>query len=131
VQLPIFTGNLGNMAGALAEGERATLAVERTRLALRSRLASAFREYQDSLAAIERYKTQMIPNAQRAYDLYLTSFRQMAAAYPQVVITQRNLFQLQEDYVATLVSAWQRAVEIQSLLISEGAETSAYMSRTP
>lgn len=128
VQLPLFNRNQGNIAAARAEAERATLAVERTRLALRSRLAAAFREYQDSLAAIERYRTQMIPSAQRAYDLYLNSFRQMAAAYPQVVITQRNLFQLQEDYVGTLVSAWQRAVEIQTLLITAGAEASGHDS---
>ena len=102
--------------------------MERARLELRARLASAFREYQDSLAAIERYKTQMIPSAQRAYDLYLNSFRQMAAAYPQVVITQRNLFQLQEDYVTTLINAWQRAVEIQSLLITAGAGASGHES---
>jgi len=128
VQLPIFNRNQGNIAAARAEAERATLAVERARLELRARLAAAFREYQDSLAAIERYKTQMIPSAQRAYDLYLNSFRQMAAAYPQVVITQRNLFQLQEDYVSTLVNAWQRAVEIQSLLIAAGAGASGHES---
>jgi cobalt-zinc-cadmium efflux system outer membrane protein len=128
VQIPLFNRNQGNIAAARAEAERATFAVERARLELRARLASAFREYQDSLAAVERYKTQMIPNAQRAYDLYLNSFRQMAAAYPQVVISQRNLFQLQEDYVATLVSAWHRAVEIQSLLVTGGAEASGHES---
>jgi outer membrane protein, heavy metal efflux system len=122
VEIPIFNRNQGHIAAARAEAERATFAVERARLELRARLASAFREYQDSLAAVERYKTQMIPSAQRAYDLYLNSFRQMAAAYPQVVITQRNLFQLQEDYVDTLVRAWQRAIEIQTLLITGGIE---------
>lgn len=121
LQIPIFNRNQGNIAAARAEAERGTLAVERARLELRARLASAFREYQDSLAAVELYKTQMIPSAQRTYDLYLNSFRQMAAAYPQVVISQRNLFQLQEDYVATLVSAWQRAVEIQGLLSNRQA----------
>ncbi|MBC7924409.1 MAG: TolC family protein [Bryobacteraceae bacterium] len=124
IQIPIFNRNQGNIAASRAGAERAMFAVERTRLELRSRLASAFREYQDSRAAIERYKTQMIPSAQRAYDLYLTSFRQMSAAYPQVVITQRNLFQLQEDYVATLISAWQRVVEIQTLLLTAGAQAS-------
>jgi cobalt-zinc-cadmium efflux system outer membrane protein len=123
IEIPLFNRNQGNISAARAEAERAAFAVERARLELRARLAAAFREYQDSLAAVERYKTQMIPSAQQAYDLYLKSFRQMAAAYPQVVITQRNLFQLQEDYVATLVSAWQRAVEIQSLLITSGVET--------
>ena len=48
--------------------------------------------------------------------MYLNSFRQMAAAYPQVVISQRNLFQLQQDYVATLVTAWQRVIENPELV---------------
>lgn len=126
VQIPIFNRNQGNIAAARADAERAGLSVERTRLNLRSRLAAAFREYQDSLAAADRYRTVMIPRAQEAYDLYLRSFRSMAAAYPQVIIAQRNLFQLQEDYVTTLVSAWQRTIEIQGLLLTEGAEMSGH-----
>jgi cobalt-zinc-cadmium efflux system outer membrane protein len=128
VTLPIFNRNQGTIQAARAEAERATLAVEQARLAIRSRLASAYREYQDALAASERYRTQMIPNAQRAYEMYLNSFRQMAAAYPQVIITQRNLFQLQEDYVATLVAAWQRVAEIQGLS-SPKVERRAVMER--
>lgn len=127
ITIPLFNRNQGTIAAARAESERAGFARDRARLDLRSRLASAFREYQDSVAAIERYRTQMIPGAQRAYDLYLASFRQMAAAYPQVIITQRNLFQLQEDYVTTLTGAWQRVVEIQGLLLMDGG--SAMMNR--
>lgn len=104
--------------------------VERARLNLRSRLAAAFREYQDGVAAAERYRGQMLPRAQEAYDLYVRSFRQMAAAYPQVIIAQRNLFQLQEDYISTLVSGWQRAVEIQGLLLTEGGEMSGHEGQT-
>ena len=65
----------------------------------------------------------MIPRAQKAYDLYLNSFRQMAAAYPQVLIAQRNLFHLQEDYVTALVKTWRNAIEIRGLLLSGGLET--------
>lgn len=122
VAIPIFNRNQGTIAAARADAERAQLEVDRTKLAIRARLASVYREYQDSVASIERYRTIMIPRAQEAYDLYLRSFRQMAAAYPQVVITQRNLFQLQEDYVAALVAAWQRSVEIQGLLLGAGVE---------
>lgn len=133
VQIPIFNRHQGTIAAARAEAERAGLAVERTRLGLRSRLASVYREYQDAVAAAERYRTQMIPKAQEAYDLYLQGFRRMAAAYPQVIIAQRNLFQLQEDYVATLVTAWQRTVEIQGLLLIEAIETTGHdaMRRSP
>lgn len=119
VELPIFNRNQGAIAAAQADAERARFAVERTKLNLRSRLAATFREYQDAVAAAERYRTTMIPKAQEAYEMYQRSFRAMAAAYPQVLISQRNLFQLQEDYAQTLVTAWQRAVEIQGLLLHE------------
>jgi cobalt-zinc-cadmium efflux system outer membrane protein len=61
----------------------------------------------------------MIPKAQEAFELYQRNFRQMATAYPNVLATQRSLFQLQEEYSRSLVVAWQRAVEIQGLLVGE------------
>jgi hypothetical protein len=36
-----------------------------------------------------------------------------------VLSTQRSLFQLQEEYAQALMAAWQRAVEIQGLLVTE------------
>lgn len=129
VALPLFNRNQGNISAARAEAERARSEVERTRLQLKSRLAGVYQEYQDAIAAIDRYRTEMIPKAQRAYDLYQTSFRKMAAAYPQALIAQRNLFQLQEDYVTTLIRAWQRSVEIEGLLLRAGEEPMGF--RTP
>jgi cobalt-zinc-cadmium efflux system outer membrane protein len=122
IQIPIFNRNQGSVAAAKAEAERARLEVDRTKLALRARLATVYREYRDAIATVERYRGRMIPKAQQAYELYLNSFRGMAAAYPQVLISQRNLFQLQEDYVTALVAAWQRAIEIQGLLLTGGVE---------
>ena len=119
IQIPIFNRNQGNVAAARAELERARLDVDRTKLALRARLAVAYKEYQDASATVERYRSKMIPKAQQAYELYLNNFRQMAAAYPQALVAQRNLFQLQDDYVKALVNAWQRSVEIQGLLLSD------------
>ena len=72
--------------------------------------------------AVERYRTRILPKARQAYDLYLSNFRQMAGAYPQALIAQRNLFQFQDSYVAALVSTWQRAIEIQGLLLGGGAD---------
>ncbi len=117
IAIPIFNRYRGAIEAASAEAERARLEVSRRQLDLRTRLASAYREYQDSFDAVERYRSGIIPKARESYDLYLKAFRQMTAAYPQVLIAQRNLFQLQEDYLASLVSAWRRAVEIQGLLL--------------
>ncbi len=124
IQIPIFNRNQGAVAAAKADAEYARLEVDRTRLGLQTRLATVYREYQDAMSTVERYRTQMIPKAQQAYDLYLNSFQKMAAAYPQVLIAQRNLFQLQEDYVTALTAAWQRSIEIQGLLLMGDAEVS-------
>ena len=59
----------------------------------------------------------MLPRARRAYDLYLAGFRQMAAAYPQALIAQRTLLQLQEGYDNALIEMWRRTVDIQGLLL--------------
>jgi len=122
VEIPFFNRNQGNVAAARANLDRAEREVQRLRLSLRMRIARVYKEYQDALITAERYRTQMIPRAQQAYDLYLNSFRQMAAAYPQVLIAQRNLFQLQQDYITALVNTWRSAVEIQGLLLKGGLE---------
>ncbi len=72
-----------------------------------------------------KYHNEMLPRAQQAYELYLKRYQEMAAAHPQVLIAQRTFFQLQEKYVAALVSTWQSAVEIQGLLLTGGTEFSA------
>ena len=58
----------------------------------------------------------------KSLKLYLGSFRQMAASYPQVLIAQRTLGQVRADYVRALVEAWQNAVAVQGYLISGGLE---------
>ena len=125
VQIPIFNRNQGNVAAARAGVNRAKLEVDRTKLALRSRLAEVYREDQTALTRADRYRQDILPKAQKAYELYLNNFRQMAAAYPQALIAQRNLFQLQDAYVDALTSVWQRSVDIQGLLLTGGLELSS------
>jgi len=121
-EIPFFNRNQGNVAAASANLDRAEREVQRVKLSLRMRMARVYKEYQDASVTADRYRTQMIPRAQQAYDLYLNNFRQMAAAYPQVLIAQRNLFQLEQDYINALVNTWRSAVEIQGLLLKGGLE---------
>lgn len=124
IQIPIFNRNQGNVAAARAGVDRAKLEVDRTKLALRSRLAEVYREYRTALMRADQYRQEVLPKAQKAYELYLNNFRQMAAAYPQALIAQRNLFQLQDAYVDALTTVWQRSVDIQGLLLSGGVDLS-------
>ena len=121
-EIPFFNRNQGNVAAAQANLDRAERDVQRVKLSLRMRMARVYKEYQDAMITAERYRTQIIPRAQRAHELYLNNFRQMAAAFPQVLIAQRNLFQLQQDYITALVNTWRSAVEIEGLLLKGGLE---------
>lgn len=131
VEIPIFNRSQGAVKAARAEAEHARLEVQHTKLALQARLAAAFKDYQDSSIAVERYRMRIIPKARQAYDLYLANFRQMAGAYPQALIAQRNLFQYQDNYVAALVTTWQRVVEIQGLLLGGDMEMEVSRSMAP
>jgi cobalt-zinc-cadmium efflux system outer membrane protein len=125
LRIPIFNRNQGNIAAAGAEQEIAEREARRIELVLRARLATAFRTYRNALSVVNRYERQIIPRAVRAYDLYLTRFRQMAASYPQALIAQRTLFQARADYVGALVDVWQNAVQIQGFLLAGGLDAPA------
>jgi outer membrane protein, heavy metal efflux system len=120
VRIPLFNRNQGNVQAAQAELIHARHELERVRLGQRSNFAFAYRQYVDAFEAARRYRDKMLPHAELAYQLYLKKYGEMAAAYPQVLIAQRTLFQLQEDYVTTLVGLHQSAVEIQGYLLVDG-----------
>ncbi len=52
-----------------------------------------------------------------------TNYQKMAAAYPQALISQRTLFQLEGDYVQALESAWQSALSIRGFGLLDGLST--------
>ena len=122
VRIPVFNRNQGNVEAAQAELEQAQLEVERVKLSLRARLAAAYRRYLDLSALVLKYRNEMLPRAQHAYYLYFSRYQEMAAAYPQVLIAQRTLFQLQVDYVAALENLWRSLAEIRGFLLTNGLD---------
>jgi len=125
VQIPLFNRDQGDVEADLAQLDRARREVERVRLVLRERAAPVFQNYVTARDAVQLYKNQMIPRAQQAYDLYLESYQKMAAAYPQVLIAQRTLFQLEDAYVASLEKLGTSAIALRSFLLTDGLEAPA------
>ena len=123
LRIPIFNRNQGNIAAAKADGERAKREVERVRLLLRERAAGVVQNYTFSQTAVDRYKNQMIPKAQKAYEMYTKKYQEMAAAYPQVLIAQRTLMQLEVSYINALESFATSSLSLQSYLLTDGLES--------
>ena len=120
VNVPVFNRNQGGIAAAEAELAIAEGDLNRLQLMLRTRFASSFRDYRSAHQLAERYRTRVIPRAREAYQMYLTNFRQMAAAYPQVLIAQRTLFQVEVEYAKALVQLRERATSLRGFLLEDG-----------
>jgi cobalt-zinc-cadmium efflux system outer membrane protein len=120
VQLPIFNRNQGNVAVARAEIESSTQELARLKLQIARDVANLFRDYESARDTVRQYKMEMLPRAEEAYRLYQKNYRDMAAAYPQALISQRTLFQLEVDYVQALEAAWQSSLGIRGFGLMDG-----------
>jgi cobalt-zinc-cadmium efflux system outer membrane protein len=130
LRIPLWNRNQGGIATAGAELDAAEREVRRVELLLRARFAGAFRTYLNATRVAMQYETRIVPQAQSAYDLYRGNFRAMAAAYPQVLIAQRTLFQVRVEYIAALVNAWQSAVLLQGYLLNGALDAPGSMEST-
>lgn len=122
VSVPILNRNQGGIAAAEAELDIAERELERLQLSLRTRLASGFREYRNAQQMVEKYRAQVVPRAWQAYQMYLSNFRQMSAAYPQVLIAQRTFSQVQVEYARALMELRRSVVSLRGFLLMGGLE---------
>jgi cobalt-zinc-cadmium efflux system outer membrane protein len=71
---------------------------------------------------VKTYREQSLPAARRAYELYLDSFRNRKAAWPQVLVAQRTYFQISVDYTQALDDMRRAEVAILGLLLVDGLD---------
>ncbi len=123
ITIPLWNRNQGNVEAAKAEIERANQDVLREQLSLRQQAVPLAQSYETAKFEAERYKSQLIPRAARAYELYLKKYQNMAQAYPQVLVSQRTYFQLQVGYIMALHEVWRNAIALQNYTLSGGLDT--------
>ncbi len=122
VQLPLWNRNQGNIGAAQAELDRARKDVTRVQLLTRNRAEPLAQAYQTARSTAERYRTEMLPRARRAYQLEVTKYQQMAQAYPHVLTAQHMLFTLQLAYVHALAEEWSAALALQNYTLMNGLD---------
>ncbi|HMF65115.1 MAG TPA: TolC family protein [Edaphobacter sp.] len=120
INIPLWNRNQGNKDAATVEMDRAHQGVVRTQLSLQHEAAPLAQSYEAARFEAERYKTELIPRAKRAYELYLAKYQNMAQAYPQVLVSQRTLFQLQVGYLTALRETWTNAIALQNFTLTGG-----------
>jgi outer membrane protein, heavy metal efflux system len=120
VEVPLWNRNQGAIAAANADVAHAQSEITRAQLQLKKDAEPVAQQYLSARFEAERYRDQLLPRAQRAYELYNMKYQQMAAAYPQVLVSQRTLFQLQIAYLHALEQEWVSAVGLQNYTLRGG-----------
>lgn len=122
VQLPLWNRNQGNIGAAKAELQRAHEDVTRTQLMTEHRAEPYAQQYQTARYTTEKYRTEMLPRARRAYQLEVTKYQQMAQTYPHVLAAQRMLFTLQLSYLRALDEEWHAALALENYTLTNGLD---------
>lgn len=120
-RIPLFNRNQGGIAAAEADLAGAQLEEQRVRLSLEARFAETFGRYRQASQRAQTYGKGILERARLAHRQYMEQYQQMQAAYPQVLISERTLFQTEEVYVDSLARAWDAAIALQGLLPAESA----------
>ncbi len=103
-------------ATAEAALAQSRLRAEQIRITLEVGFAETYAVYRSGVQQLEMYRGGVLERAERAYRENLDHYRQMTGAYPQVLIAQRNLFQMEDAALDAEVKAWSAAIDIQALL---------------
>lgn len=116
ISIPLFNRNQGGVAAARADETRVEADLRRLELSLQAQGAVEFARYLTALRSAESYRAEILPRAEQAYTLYLARYRELAAAYPQVLVAQRTLFDMSVRYLTSVEDAWRSALRLQGML---------------
>jgi cobalt-zinc-cadmium efflux system outer membrane protein len=125
VQLHLWDRNQGGIAVARANLEAARNEASRVELMLRQRSAIFTEDYHTSRRTAERYRAEILPRLERAYQLMTTQYGNMTASFIRVLSLQRMLYENETAYVDALEKAWTSSVSLRGFLLQGGLEAPA------
>lgn len=119
VPIPVWNKNQGNILAARAQVSEAVSQVGRVQNDLVNRLATAFSTYAAARKRAERYKTAILPKAQRTYELSRKAYQGGQFEYLRVLEAQRAVAEANLELVRSLAEMWRSASEIAGLMLED------------
>lgn len=115
--IPIWNRNQGGIRQAQAQVTEAARNVERVELRLNQQLANSFRQYSDAHITASTYASDILPRAQRTFELVQGGYTQGEVGYLDLLAAQRTFSQTNLAYLDALGSLWQSYLQIEGLLL--------------
>ena len=125
VTLPLWNRNQGNIAAARQDIDRAQREETRVELTLRERAAAVLDQYASARIMADEYRDGILPRAKKAYSLLVDKYGKMLASRPVILDSQKTLYQLHLEYVATLENVWVTGIALEGYLLTDGLEAPA------
>ena len=123
VPLPLWNRNQGGVVQAQGQVAAAERALDQLELSLENRLAPVFERYANALQQVQRYRNQLLPDAQRALDLVRRLYQAGETPYLNLLTAQRSFSQTNVNYLESLRELRAAEAEIEGLLLSGSLES--------
>ena len=111
--------------------ERTQAEVKRIDLVLRERSASFVENYRTAKIMVDRYRTEILPRAQRAYELLYKRYGLLQASYPQVLLSEHTLFKAETDYIQNLETLWANSLALKAAASVVGSTPRSFNGALP
>ncbi len=125
VQVPIWDRNQGTIQQAKADLQRQQAELRRIELKLGRDLADHFKRYLTALQHVDTYRTDVLPEAEKAYQARLDAYKQRRETWPKVLDAQAELYMRQAEFVRNLVTWRESQTLIEGFLLTGGLEAPA------
>ncbi len=122
--LPLFNRNQGGIREAYADVIAAGAEVGRVELALQERLALVFEQYSRAKNQVEKYSSEILPNAKRSLELVSLGYQGGEYNFLTLLTAQRTFTQANLAYLSALDEMWSSAIEIDGLLLVDSLQSS-------
>ena len=91
-------------------------------MAIRSRLARVAQEYESSIAAVQKYEQEILPNAKESLELSEEAYAAGEFDFLQVLIVRRRYFDSTLAFIQSQAKLAQANAKIEGLLLTGGLE---------
>ncbi|TWU39853.1 Cobalt-zinc-cadmium resistance protein CzcC precursor [Novipirellula aureliae] len=116
--IPVFNKNQGNIAAARAELLRSAQEVHRIENSIKARLGAVSRDYDSSLAAVEKYAKDILPNAAESLQLAETAYKAGETSFVQVLVARRTYFDSNLQYIASQAQLGQARARVDGYVLT-------------
>ena len=125
VPLPLYNKNQGTIQEAYAELRKAELDVDRTKLAIRSRLAATYEIYRNSWNEVNEYTYHILPDARAALESVVRGYEDQEFDMLTVIEAERTFAKANLAYIKSLQDLGITRIVIEgSLLVGSLRENS-------